>query len=225
MLTIVTIREILKASPTTWLSAGETKELSTKPTHKRSTWQLGRFAAKQAIRRFLHWRYQASHPLRDIQIMRAPGAKPHFELAQSSPRVPADLAGQIDLSISHAGNVGVADIALIQSDGLVGVDVERIRHFKAETVNSFLTAEERELLSCGPVEHYDQLATLMWSVKEAYLKARGIGIVQHPNTISVLQQDQRSWPTIVERDIRVSASVWFGWLPGGYVITRVTLPQ
>ena len=91
---------------------------------------------------------------------------------------------EIPLSLSHAFPYALAVAAPTQAFR-VGADVEQVRVFSDEVSAAFLTDQEASLLaSCSEIERSVEL-TLCWSLKEAVLKALGVGLRMHPRNIDV----------------------------------------
>lgn len=91
----------------------------------------------------------------------------------------------------------------------VGVDVElvsrdRSEAFSAMTAKTLSDEEKRELVDLPP-ESCPRRAALVWTVKEAYLKARGEGIAIHLDRLTVRPRPRRpgEWDIV---DARASAS-------------------
>lgn len=94
------------------------------------------------------------------KIVKTPFGKPYFE----------DL-NNIHFNISHSENLVVCAF----SDTEIGVDVEKIRKFPNEIKESIYTLNEKNYIdkSCDA----DKASFLIWTLKESYLKYKGIGIV------------------------------------------------
>ena len=93
--------------------------------------------------------------------------------ARGKPTLAAPAAGP-QFNLSHSGEWGVIAVAPFA----VGVDVEQIRDERAsaDVQKRFLTEGERELLARRREAHGDAAFFLIWSRKEAYLKAVGFGL-------------------------------------------------
>ena len=119
-------------------------------------------AAQIAVREVLsaHTRL----PARSIEIVRGAHGKPML----------GDRARELEFNVSHSGEWGLLAVAATD----VGVDVERVRprriHPRFE--ERFLTAAERELLRARRDTDGDAAFFVVWSRKEAYLKAAGFGL-------------------------------------------------
>lgn len=87
-------------------------------------------------------------------------------------------------NLSHAGDYAV----LAVSNGNVGVDLERIRPIDWANISArFFHPEERAFLaqSSNPKAAFFWI----WTLKESYLKAEGLGFSISPASFSILPQD------------------------------------
>jgi len=99
------------------------------------------------------------------------GEKPEFnviEISQASVNRGQPLSPSGYVSISHSGDWVFAAAAC----NPVGIDIQQIRGFGESALMSVFSARERRV--CEPQE-----LTLIWSVKEAYLKALGRSLIPH----------------------------------------------
>ncbi|MBL1257773.1 4'-phosphopantetheinyl transferase superfamily protein [Methylocystis sp. Sn-Cys] len=127
---------------------------------RRREWLAGRLAAKLALRRRLRASGGTAPPLARIGVSNRDGA--------SGPPV-SPIAGVVSISHSH----GLA--AAVAGPAPVGVDIERLRPFSASLRTVFLNDAERAWLGRAEAEQ-PELPTLGWAFKEAFCKARLIGI-------------------------------------------------
>lgn len=149
-------------------------------TQKSSSRHAGRIAAKIAI--IDHYRKeQISLDFDDIKISNDSSGAPVFcfvDRARQKFPLPT-------LSISHAGNYGVATIA-DSYEGKVGVDIEYTSRLTEDFGNKFLSENERRWVSEGGCEQEFYLRrTFLWCVKESYLKALGVGLRKDPRSVIV----------------------------------------
>lgn len=87
-------------------------------------------------------------------------------------------------NLTHAGDYAV----LAVSNGTVGVDLERIRPIDWAKISArFFHPEERAFLaqSARP----EVVFFWIWTLKESYLKAEGLGFSVSPASFSILPQD------------------------------------
>ena len=133
---------------------------------RRVEWLHGRLAAKTLL--------QARHPdcqglpLTEILIANAAGGAP-FASAASGTR----LSGCI--SISHSGLLAACALTL-DPQRQVGIDLERVELRQADLFESYFTPRENAYVRRSPPEALQSVTTLIWSAKEAVLKALGIGL-------------------------------------------------
>ena len=100
----------------------------------------------------------------DVELATGPHGKP--ALASTAPGV--------HFNVSHSGSWGLVAVARVE----VGVDVEQIRPRRASArlTDRFLTDGERRLLQSRLASHTEAAFFMIWSRKEAYLKAVGVGL-------------------------------------------------
>lgn len=85
------------------------------------------------------------------------------------------LAKHLSFNISHTDGLIIVGVSL---DNAIGVDTENIQTIKAprEGLESFLAPSEIEILSQLPSTDYQARFFTYWTLKEAYIKARGEGL-------------------------------------------------
>ncbi len=119
------------------------------------------------------------------EIILGPQGKPYAK----------DMAAFFNLS--HSGDMAV--IAL--SDSEVGVDIQKIKHFKDSLVDHVFNIEDKKLaeellaeladtgLTADDVQHddssFDQVCTRMWAMKESVMKYTGKGLSLDPKKITL----------------------------------------
>jgi 4'-phosphopantetheinyl transferase len=124
-------------------------------------------------------RYTAAHGLLRQVLAR------HLDIAPSDvayqygnrgkPQLDGRHASNLRFNLSHSGNLGAC--ATI-TDREVGVDVEQVRGDRdhAAIADRYLAPSEREALQELPADMRTQAFYDCWTLKEAYLKARGDGL-------------------------------------------------
>ena len=119
-------------------------------------------ASQLAVREVLS--AHMSIPARSIEIVRGAHGKPMLDGASR----------ELEFNVSHSGDWGLLAVSRVD----VGVDVEQVRprriHPRFE--QRFLTRAERELLRERRGTDEDAAFFVVWSRKEAYLKATGFGL-------------------------------------------------
>lgn len=149
---------------------------------RQQQWQLGRVAAKDAVRAWL-----AAHDA--LPGMPHPAAFAIDSKATGQPLVAA-LDGHARLpriSIAHCEDRAVA----LASEQPVGIDIEQIRPRDVSFFGSFSTAGERQLLDDlgGDDATRDEWITRLWSAKEAVGKLLGTGVVGAPQRFEAIAVD------------------------------------
>jgi phosphopantetheinyl transferase len=131
---------------------------------------------------------------------------------------------ELPLSLSHSGERALC----ATGPGRVGADIERIQARIPELVSDFFTRPEAALVEGAPASHRNELITLIWSAKEAVLKALRLGLTVDTRAVTCLPdlEAQSEWkPFSVRFDPH-----WFagpalrGWWQTveGYALTIVT---
>jgi 4'-phosphopantetheinyl transferase len=179
---------------------------------RRESFLAGRWIAKRLIRGVL----DQDRPPSEISVLNDPDGEPYAVIDGER------LAGV--LSLSHAGEWAVAALSL---DGVrVGVDVEVVRPRPASFAGDYFTPGELDLLQ-SPPEDYDRDVTLIWSAKEAMLKALGLGLRLDTRRVRVtaigrsLEPDSGVWKPL---SLSSEGSTWSGrWqtLEGGVLVCAV----
>lgn len=128
------------------------------------------------------------------------------------------------LSLTHGHGVAVA--ALAPAGVLLGVDLERVEPRTAAFLADWLTPSERSFTAAAAGEP-GLAATLVWSAKEAVMKALREGLRIPPKAIEALPgagpADGR-WRPFSARG--PSDEAWRGWWRtlDGFVLTAVSRP-
>lgn len=149
---------------TEWLTQAERGVLEGLRIEKRRTdWLLGRWAAKAAVGAV------AGSDVGDVEILAGSDGKPLARFTGDSPP-----EGPVSVSISHAGGVGFATAQA--GSGSLGCDVEVVAPRSEAFVADYFTRAEREMVAACPEGDRAWLANLVWSAKEAALKALGEGL-------------------------------------------------
>lgn len=130
-------------------------------------------AAHSLLRRMLH-EALPEIAAEDFRFLRTPGGRP--ELAPPAPR--------ISFNLSHARGIVACAVS---REAEVGIDAESDdRRMEAEPLApEVCSAQEQAQLRALPPERRGSLFLDLWTLKEAYLKALGVGIMSGPlNLIS-----------------------------------------
>lgn len=194
-----------------YLTGGELRQLAQKDSRKRAGYLASRYALKQVVQQYL----PHIQP-KDVEIRHGQDGVPKL--------VFHCLVSKRDygVSLSHSGPYGAAAIGL-SPDQRVGIDIERIRGWRKETLLAFLTAKEYyQVASQADSTVQNELATRYWSVKEAYLKGLGVGLRMHPQSVEVsFEPSQRVFSVSYAGQVFPSAAVQVTPQPG-FVSTHVS---
>lgn len=182
---------------------------------RRRTWLAGRYAAKSLLSNAMDGDLGPDQIVIANNDLGAPLA------IVSGKRVPGCL------SISHTGEWGAAAFA---SSGIqVGIDIERITMRSGAFVRDYFTAHEVELVSAANGNAAETI-TLIWSAKEALLKAMGVGLRLDTRQVEVLsisesgQVDQTGWHWMGLVSPKLQAQVDAFWrMFKGQLMTLVAL--
>jgi phosphopantetheinyl transferase len=112
-----------------------------------------------------------------------PESLPLIRNAAGRPLLP-DWAG--DFNLSHSGAWAVC--ALV-SCGRVGIDVQHLRGQGLDLARACCTAEELAVLQRLPPTEGRAGLLALWAIKEAVLKAAGVGLRVPPREVALVAQD------------------------------------
>lgn len=84
-------------------------------------------------------------------------------------------------NISHSGNY----VSVAFSNHNIGVDIEKINEIDVSSISSFLHPKEAQYIQ--EANNSKDALYQVWTRKEAYLKARGVGIVEGLNLENCLE--------------------------------------
>ena len=85
----------------------------------------------------------------------------------------------IHYNISHADGIA----ACIVSDRECGIDCEKVREYRPNVMKRAFSEKERKMVESAPEKERDILFFRLWTLKEAYVKAIGIGISYPMNEV------------------------------------------
>jgi 4'-phosphopantetheinyl transferase len=120
--------------------------------------------------------YSARRAVLSLYLSQHPWAWQFFTGTHGRPElVPIPGVPCVSTSVSHTEGMVVIGVT---KAGLLGVDVERIdrRRRALEIARRCFDPEEVAALQALPVEMRHGFFAALWSLKESYLKARGVGI-------------------------------------------------
>jgi 4'-phosphopantetheinyl transferase len=182
---------------TDWLTGAERARYEGFAFEKRRReWLLGRRAAKELVRDLLRDRLGCEVPPAAIEVASADSGAPI--VLSASPGVLPWAAGTrlpLELSLSHSFGVALCG-AFWQSEDQgacpsLGVDLERVAFHAPDVLRDYLTPEERHYWITGEGLSPDERVMLVWSGKEAALKALGKGLAVDARLVTCLPDEAR----------------------------------
>jgi len=119
-----------------------------------------------------------------------------------------DSRSRLRFSLSHTHGLAACAIVL---DRNIGIDVEHIsRNGPIDVVNSFSLRERREILGAS-VETRTRLFLEYWTLKEAYIKARGLGLSLPLDQFSLYKDNGDTWQLASESPPYENPARWRFW--------------
>ncbi|MCX7976737.1 MAG: 4'-phosphopantetheinyl transferase superfamily protein [Bellilinea sp.] len=211
----------LTASDFSWLSVAEQDLVrGMRFPKRRSEWLSGRWAAKHLLLRYLP--HLTNKRMSDISIENHPDGYP-LVWVDGEP-----LKGC--LSISHRQNKAAAAYTT-ERDVFLGIDLEWIEERHPAFLQDYFTDHEIKWVQAATPDERAARTTLLWSAKEAALKALQLGLAVDTRMIEVhprLEGDSLNWQ-ILEYcgDLSKEGYHLMGWWQqrGDYMVTlTVQLP-
>ncbi|WP_458463410.1 4'-phosphopantetheinyl transferase family protein [Paenibacillus sp.] len=96
----------------------------------------------------------------------------------------------VQFNVSHSGGW----IALISgSNGELGVDVEKIAPIDMQIAERFFSLMESQFLAAKPAEIQLETFYRLWTLKESYIKAVGIGLSMPLDSFAILPDERGDW--------------------------------
>jgi len=192
-------------APAGLLSAQEQlRFVELKTMKRRSDWLIGRWTAKHLIQSHIERQAGVQPLMHTLTVINDPDGAPHIIADCRLQITDYDLNLQsaiqhLKLSISHCD--GHAFCALSDTCGIqIGADIERVEPRAAEFAEDYFTAHELDQLRAAPPASRDMLVTLIWSAKEAALKALRLGLTVDTRkvscTIAPAPQDAPAWAAL-----------------------------
>jgi malonyl CoA-acyl carrier protein transacylase len=187
---------------------------------RRSEWLAGRMVLKRLVRELWFGMSGTILPYGDIIVYNDAAGTPHLDV------VGAPELNRASISISHRDEIAVASCILDQ--GLrAGIDVEKIVEHHSSFMNTYFSAAEQKMIDSA--EDSSWFINASWAVKEACLKALGIGATVDFRHIEVRFLGQH-WQVELNGDAR-ERSERLGVIgittmveqKQGYVVARVAL--
>lgn len=141
---------------------------------RREEWLAGRLALKRLLQKVNT--DLSSLELDQIQILKAESGAPFIQ-------VEGKTYHKVSISISHSNGYVLCGVS--QQIFRLGVDLERVENRSESFMGDFFTQKEVEQINCQPIEERAFLSTLIWSEKEAVLKALSLGLKMDTRHIQI----------------------------------------
>lgn len=158
-----------------WLSEEELQQLeSFRFEKRRKDWLLGRWTAKQLIQSVFAKDGDLSNE--QICIRNETSGAPYAMIKGEKM--------QASLSISHRGNLASTAICL-NPDISIGIDLEEIESKSRGFIEDYFTTTESDYVFALPQKQQALAASLLWSGREAILKALQTGLRYDTREIAI----------------------------------------
>lgn len=86
---------------------------------------------------------------------------------------------EVHYNVSHADGIAVA----MAGERECGIDAESVRAYRPNVIKRVFSEREKTLIEAAPEEERSLLFFRLWTLKEAYVKAIGIGVSYPMNTV------------------------------------------
>jgi phosphopantetheine--protein transferase-like protein len=150
--------------------------------------------------------------------------------ASGRPYIFIDGQGRLDggFSLSHSNGIVFCGYSH-SADLKFGLDLEKIERHTPEFIEDYFTPQEIVFYNKSPMDQKDEFATLIWSAKEATLKALGKGLAVDTRKVEVIPLDGKSefdgWNNC---DVVINSGVGKGykvlWQQTGGFIRTISFP-
>jgi 4'-phosphopantetheinyl transferase len=145
---------------------------------RRNDWMIGRITAKQLYRRSPGFPGKVEED-RNISVRNEADGAPYF-FHEETGRLPGML------SISHRDEQAFCAWSA-DADLKFGVDLEKIEPRGDIPLDVYFSVQEQMTARSLALDQQDAWITLVWSIKEAVLKGRGIGLRVDTRRIEVIE--------------------------------------
>lgn len=146
---------------------------------RRAKWLVGRLAAKRLLRRLLREERGLLVDSHTLTVANEPSGAPYVLL--EGQRLPWAI------SLSHREPWGVCAVST-EPGARLGVDLELPLPRDRALVRTFFTEREQERVEAASSGEVDRVVAQVWSIKEAVLKALGLGLRLDTREVEVGQE-------------------------------------
>jgi 4'-phosphopantetheinyl transferase len=126
----------------------------------------------------------------------------------------AEPGSRLRFSISHTRGLAACAVVL---DRDIGLDVEHLsRDAPIELATSFFAEREARAVENAPSEDRTARFLTCWTLKEAYIKARGLGLSIPLDQFAMYEDSQHGWRIAFEPTLDDDPGRWhfWSWRPG-----------
>jgi phosphopantetheine--protein transferase-like protein len=188
--TVDSLHEQSNTLVTETLTEEEAEEFRSKKVTKRANeWVVGRIALKRSVQRLLACRDHTELPARDIRITADGNGKPQVQVSDG------DGSTMGEVSLSHSNGLAIAAAACEEGFLGVGIDLEQVQDRSQAWVEDCFTPDE--IHRARNARDPQRVFTAMWALKEAALKALGMGLRIDLKTIDVQTPEQGGRAVII----------------------------
>jgi phosphopantetheinyl transferase len=216
MVFLSSFKSVKKIPILSYLSKKEAEFYKSIPIEKRNDWLVGRFNIKKTISNYFLNNYQKYIEYKKIEILREKLKKPTYKLP-----VKADI--KTNICISHCDGLALGAIAEDETEGLIGIDIERIRNFDHKMLQQFLLPKELGYIKKSKYCNRQLLATLFWSLKESYLKGIGTGLIYHPKFVELKMNFEKHFCELYDKGKKIPAQIEWQIFKEKYLITKINI--
>lgn len=180
---------------------------------RRREYFSGRKALEYCLKEYLKEK-DGSGNIWGLRVLSEKGKKPELKLPD---RLKGFPISKVDFSISHSGNLSMCHLV---EGGRAGADIEKTRSFENDLLEGFLSPREIRIVK-SKKRLFKKRATLFWSLKEAYLKAIGTGLVKNPRELEIFSINGRY--TLRNKDMFSCGTIRTGGFLNKFVWVTVSL--
>jgi 4'-phosphopantetheinyl transferase len=137
------------------------------------------------------------------------------------PQIANAHARDISFNVTHGGELIIVGVA---RGVALGIDTESVRARLAplDLADRYFTDDEANCLRAAPAAHQQRLFFEYWTLKEAYIKARGIGMsipLEHVGFRFVEAKGVRLWIHPAQCDTPARWCLWQLWPDADHVVS------
>lgn len=130
-----------------------------------------------------------------------------------------DMAGQVRFNLSHCRGLVMCGVTRNHEIGVDVEDEQRTTRAALDDLSRYFSAPEIAEINRLPVDRQKQRFFDYWTLKESYIKARGMGLAIPLAKFSFLFQDDRLEGFEIHPELNDEPANWQFWRisrPGGY---------